>query len=296
MKFLNALGFLTIIKIPQRFYLKKEQFPDTLIYFPAVGLIIGLAISILFTALRFIFPLILTAVFAVGLEITLTGGLHMDGVADMFDGTFSGESDKNKILEIMKKGDVGVFGIIIIVFTIVLKISFIYFIASMLPGISGITAILAIIFFTPAFGRWSMLYLFSKYEPAKKEGSLTNIFAGRNNKKIFGVSSLYLLMSFILINSILAILNFFVFNDNLMFSGFLAGVAAGVIHQNVWLLVLFFILKNLLVILLLYAFLVAAGKFFTRRIGGISGDIIGGVCVLAEIFFLILNYLSIKFL
>jgi cobalamin synthase len=40
----------------------------------------------------------------------------------------------------------------------------------------------------------------------------------------------------------------------------------------------------------------AAGKFFTRRIGGISGDIIGGVCVLTEIMFLILNYLSIKFL
>jgi adenosylcobinamide-GDP ribazoletransferase len=296
MKFLNALGFLTVIKIPQRFYLKKEQFPDTLIYFPAVGLIIGLAISIFFTALRFIFPLFLTAVFAVGLEIILTGGLHIDGVADMFDGTFSGESDKNKILEIMKKGDVGVFGIIIIVFTIILKIGFIYFIASMLPGMSGLPAILAIIFFTPAFGRWSMLYLFSKYEPVKREGSLTNIFTGRNSKKIFGMSSLYFLASFILVNSLFPILNFFVSNNRLLFAGFLSGVVAGVIHQNSWLLVLFFILKNLLIILLLYAFLVAAGKFFTRRIGGISGDIIGGVCVLTEIMFLILNYLSIKFL
>jgi len=36
------------------------------------------------------------------------------------------------------------------------------------------------------------------------------------------------------------------------------------------------------------------GRFFTKRIGGLSGDIIGAVCVLSEIFFLLLYYIFLR--
>jgi len=33
-KFINALGFLTILKIPKKYILKKEQLADSMVYFP----------------------------------------------------------------------------------------------------------------------------------------------------------------------------------------------------------------------------------------------------------------------
>ncbi|MBE3138329.1 MAG: adenosylcobinamide-GDP ribazoletransferase [Actinobacteria bacterium] len=311
MKFLNALGFLTIIKIPQRFYLKDGEFSRTLPYFPVVGLVVGLISCLFFTAASFVFPLILIVILLVGLEIIITGGLHMDGIADMFDGRFSGEKDKTRILEIMKKGDTGVFGVLILIFTIILKIGFYYFLAVMLIypgfGIAGLLAFLLIAAFTPCFGRLSMLYLFGEYKPAQPGKSLASAFMNEKNSKIFTVSSIYLSIIFAALNIFLlsklafslssldsgqtsATLNgIILFSKN--FGAFIAGSQYGSI-----MMIILIAVKSALVILLTFIFVIIAGKFFTRRIGGISGDILGGISILAEIVFIILNYLSIRFL
>jgi len=311
MKFLNALGFLTIIKIPQRFYLKNGEFSKTLPYFPVVGLVVGLISCLFFTAASFVFPLILVVILLVGLEIIITGGLHMDGISDMFDGRFSGEKDKTRILEIMKKGDTGVFGVLILIFTIILKIGFYYFLAVMLIylgfGIAGLLAFLLIAAFTPCFGRLSMLYLFGEYKPAQPGKSLASAFMNEKNTKIFTVSSIYLSIIFAALNIFLlsklalslsssdsgqtrATLNgIILFSKN--FGAFIAGSQYGSI-----MMIILIAVKSTLVILMTFIFVIIAGKFFTRRIGGISGDILGGVSILAEIVFIILNYLSIKFL
>lgn len=311
MKFLNALGFLTIIKIPQRFYLKDGEFSRTLPYFPVVGLVVGLISCLFFTAASFVFPLILIVILLVGLEIIITGGLHMDGIADMFDGRFSGEKDKTRILEIMKKGDTGVFGVLILIFTIILKIGFYYFLAVMLIypgfGVAGLLAFLLIAAFTPCFGRLSMLYLFGEYKPAQPGKSLASAFMNEKNGKIFTVSSIYLSIIFAALNIFLlsklafslsspdsaqtsATLNgIILFSKN--FGAFIAGSQYGSI-----MMIILIAVKSALVILLTFIFVIIAGKFFTRRIGGISGDILGGISILAEIVFIILNYLSIRFL
>lgn len=311
MKFLNALGFLTIIKIPQRFYLKDGEFSRTLPYFPVVGLVVGLISCLFFTAASFVFPLILIVILLVGLEIIITGGLHMDGIADMFDGRFSGEKDKTRILEIMKKGDTGVFGVLILIFTIILKIGFYYFLAVMLIypgfGVAGLLAFLLIAAFTPCFGRLSMLYLFGEYKPAQPGKSLASAFMNEKNTKIFTVSSIYLSIIFAALNIFLlsklafslsslnsgqtsATLNgIILFSKN--FGTFIAGSQYGSI-----MMIILIAVKSALVILLTFIFVIIAGKFFTRRIGGISGDILGGISILAEIVFIILNYLSIRFL
>lgn len=311
MKFLNALGFLTIIKIPQRFYLKDGEFSRTLPYFPVVGLVVGLISCLFFTAASFVFPLILIVILLVGLEIIITGGLHMDGIADMFDGRFSGEKDKTRILEIMKKGDTGVFGVLILIFTIILKIGFYYFLAVMLInpgfGVAGLLAFLLIAAFTPCFGRLSMLYLFGEYKPAQPGKSLASAFMNEKNSKIFTISSIYLSIIFAALNIFLlsklafslsssdsgqtsATLNgIILFSKN--FGAFIAGSQYGSI-----MMIILIAVKSALVILLSFIFVIIAGKFFTRRIGGISGDILGGISILAEIVFIILNYLSIRFL
>jgi cobalamin synthase len=346
MKFLNALGFLTIIKIPQRFYLKDGEFSRTLPYFPVVGLVVGLISCLFFTAASFVFPLILIVILLVGLEIIITGGLHMDGIADMFDGRFSGEKNKTRILEIMKKGDTGVFGVLILIFTIILKIGFYYFLAVMLiyplqkSGISvgqateswmagnrlagnwlvgnwfagrsgfcvnGLLAFLLIAAFTPCFGRLSMLYLFGEYKPAQSGKSLASAFMNEKNSKIFAVSSIYLSIIFATLNIfLLSKLAFLLsaldsadtsatFNGVILFSKNFGAFIAGSQYGSIMMIILIAV-KSALVILLTFIFVIIAGKFFTRRIGGISGDILGGISILAEIVFIILNYLSIRFL
>ena len=311
MKFLNALGFLTIIKIPQRFYLKDREFSRTLPYFPVVGLVVGLISCLFFTAASFVFPLILIVILLVGLEIIITGGLHMDGIADMFDGRFSGEKDKTRILEIMKKGNTGVFGVLILIFTIILKIGFYYFLAVMLIypgfGVAGLLAFLLIAAFTPCFGRLSMLYLFGEYKPAQPGKSLASAFMNEKNTRIFTVSSIYLSIIFAALNIFLlsklafslssldsgqtsvTLSGIILFSKN--FGAFIAGSQYGSI-----MMIILIAVKSALVVLLTFIFVIIAGKFFTRRIGGISGDILGGISILAEIVFIILNYLSIRFL
>lgn len=341
MKFLSALGFLTIIKIPQKFYLKDGEFFRTLPYFPVVGLIIGLISCLFFTAASFVFPLILIVILLTGLEIIITGGLHLDGVADMFDGRFSGEKDKNRIIEIMKRGDTGVFGVLILIFTVVLKIAFYYFLAVMLvyplyksgigtgqiseswvqsnwvainwfescpdSGITGLFVFLLITGFTPCFGRLSMLYLFGEYKPALPGKSLASAFANEKNTRIFAVSYIYLSIIFAVLDIFLLTKLAFLLgsssagqanaslNGIILFSKNFGAFIAGSQYGSIMMIVLIAI-KSALVILLTFIFAIMAGKFFTRRIGGISGDILGGISILTEIVFIILNFLSIRFL
>jgi cobalamin synthase len=301
MKFLNAIGFLTIIRIPQRFYIKHKEYPKVLVYFPVVGLLIGILNSVVFFSFNFIFPVILTIIIMVGFEIVITGGIHIDGIADTVDGIFSGEKDRKKIFEIMKKGDVGVFGVLAITFSVGLKLAFFYFIAAQLnisrlldfnsgdiSSVSkdlilkmneffpGFLILLVIIIFMPVYGRLSMLYLFSRYEPAGNSKSLSFAFKDKSNRDVFVLSTVYLSIIFIAAGVLSRLV--------LMQSSFDLELEA---------LASVYAIQNALIVILTMLVAAGAGRFFAKRTGGLSGDLIGAVCILAETTFLFLNYISL---
>jgi cobalamin synthase len=174
-------------------------------------------------------------------------------------------------------------------------------------GVAGLLTFLLIAVFTPCFGRLSMLYLFGEYKPAQPGKSLVSAFMNEKNSKIFTISSIYLSIIFAAFNVFLlsklsfslsalnsadtsATLNGIILISK-NFGAFIAGSQYGSIMT-----VTLIAAKSALVILLTFIFVIIAGKFFTRRIGGISGDILGGISILTEIVFIILNYLSIRFL
>jgi cobalamin synthase len=332
MKFLNALGFLTIIKIPQKFYLKSQEYPKTLVYFPAAGLLIGIFNAIVFTALNFFMPLFLSIIIIAGFEIVITGGIHIDGVADVFDGVFSGEKDKNRILEIMKKGDIGVFGGLGLLFSTALKISLLYFIAntvnltnflrfdliSVPPFLNldvqfaGFLIFILAVIFTPVLGRLSMLYLFSKHKPVMAKTSLSSVFIDKSNAEVFWLSAVYIS---ILFTGFYVFAQIGFFNREVQAAGAIqmgqavsgAASASGTGFNQLASLFLYsrfnirlemlaavFALKSLAAIVFTFLFSAGIGRFFTKRIGGLSGDIIGAVCVLTEIFFLLLYYIFLR--
>jgi adenosylcobinamide-GDP ribazoletransferase len=91
---------------------------------PAIGLLLGAAAAgVLELAARFghTGPL-LAAVLAVAVLALLTRGLHLDGLADLADGLGSGQPP-SRALEIMKRSDIGPFGVVTLVLTLGVQVA-----------------------------------------------------------------------------------------------------------------------------------------------------------------------------
>ena len=278
-KFISALSFLTIIKIPGKYRAREEYLADSSLYFPVVGLIIGFFMALFYFVIGSVLPVFLSIILMLILEVFLTGGAHLDGLGDMFDGTFAGTVDKEEILKIMKKSDIGVYGVLSIVFLLLLKISLLYYFAEVNQSHSPLF-FLAVIFM-PAFGRWSMIYMIGRYANIRGAASLTRIFTdSKNKRKNLYISSMYMTLVF-LISS--AFLEYYCLNGEVaVFSVNFKGVY----------LAFYIVVKNLLVITLLFAVLCLIGWIFTRKIGGITGDIVGGISEIIEMIFLFIIFLA----
>ncbi len=178
--FLLALQFLTII--PARI---KKIMPGEMAraaaYFPAVGLLLGLALWLVshLLSLAQIDP-IPSNMILVALLIILTGGLHLDGLSDTSDAIFSGKG-KTDMLIIMRDPHVGVIGVLAIVSILMLKVAFL---SSILPNIKGIALVLMCV-----LARWSMSFSVFAFSYARDDGKAKPFMDG-TNKSIFFVSTL----------------------------------------------------------------------------------------------------------
>jgi adenosylcobinamide-GDP ribazoletransferase len=90
---------------------------------PAIGLALGAAAAGVLLACRAAHsgPL-LAAVLATAVLAALTRGLHLDGLADLADGLGSRQPAR-RALEIMKQSDIGPFGVVTIVLTVLIQVS-----------------------------------------------------------------------------------------------------------------------------------------------------------------------------
>jgi adenosylcobinamide-GDP ribazoletransferase len=86
---------------------------------PAVGLLLGLLAG---PASLLPGPPLLGAALALGLLALLTRGLHLDGLADLADGLGSGKPSE-QALDIMKKSDIGPFGVMTLVLTLLVQVA-----------------------------------------------------------------------------------------------------------------------------------------------------------------------------
>jgi adenosylcobinamide-GDP ribazoletransferase len=105
--FFSALSFLTIIPIPDR--LKGQNQNRMFPWYPAVGLVIGCLLSVLFWLVGKIFADALAVVTLVAGSLLLTGAIHLDGLADCSDG-FYGKRTKEETLRILKDPRIGAMG------------------------------------------------------------------------------------------------------------------------------------------------------------------------------------------
>ena len=171
----------------------------------------------------------------------------------------------------------------------------------------------------PVFGRLSMLYLFSRHKPAVAGKSLSGVFIDKSNAEVFWLSVVYIGVLFT---------GLYVFTQ-MWFLGQAAQTALAVqasgatmqagqdikgtaaangtdfnqlsalllylrTNMRLEIIAAVFALKSLAAIVFTFLFSAGMGRFFTKKIGGLSGDIIGAVCVLAEIFFLLIYYIFLR--
>lgn len=108
--FILMLTFLTRIPIPVKFEFEEKDFARGLWFLPVTGFIIGLPLWA-YNEYVNLDNAYLMSFLTIIIYISMTGGLHLDGLADYFDGIFSGRS-RERILEIMKDTHVGTFGVV----------------------------------------------------------------------------------------------------------------------------------------------------------------------------------------
>ncbi|MDD5166189.1 MAG: adenosylcobinamide-GDP ribazoletransferase [Candidatus Omnitrophica bacterium] len=179
-KFLLALQFLTIFPVKIKSANDKE-IADSLIYFPIAGLFIGLAlagIGYLLVLLNFS-RLATDAVLIVSL-IAITGGIHLDGLADTCDALLSVRS-KDEMLKIMRDPHIGVMGVIGIISILLLKIAFLF---SLDQSLVPVGLILMCV-----LSRWSLVLSLFLFPYARQEGK-AKIFSEGINSKIFVLATI----------------------------------------------------------------------------------------------------------
>jgi adenosylcobinamide-GDP ribazoletransferase len=104
--------FFTRIKAPYNVEYNEEEFAKGIKMLPLVGAVVGGILYIVLYLLDFIgFENQMATIIAWIIYVVLTGGIHIDGLADTFDGIYSNR-ERERMLEIMKDSQIGTFGVL----------------------------------------------------------------------------------------------------------------------------------------------------------------------------------------
>ncbi|MBI3793232.1 MAG: adenosylcobinamide-GDP ribazoletransferase [Nitrospinae bacterium] len=152
-----AFVFLTRLPLPGRADYQEGDFPKSFLYFPLVGLSLGLFLAGL--AWAFIWVGVDDRVSAFILIFTIvmvTGGLHLDGLADMVDGFFCGKGTDD-MLRIMREPSAGPFGMTAIFLVLIGKFAALWHILEF-GNIANIIPVFAMSRWGMAFASFEAVY------------------------------------------------------------------------------------------------------------------------------------------
>lgn len=117
---LLALQFLTRIPLPFSPVYGDQALGRSALFYPLIGLLLGALLSVLALALSTRAPGLVAAVLLAA-WVLLTGGLHLDGLADCADAWVGGLGDRQRSLKIMKDPTSGPIAVSVLVLLLLLK-------------------------------------------------------------------------------------------------------------------------------------------------------------------------------
>lgn len=159
--FFIAFQFLTIVPLPFRPRCEEEDLGRSMAFFPLVGLVLGLLLVGLDMLLSLRLPPMVVDLLLVTVLTVVTGGLHLDGLADVCDG-LAARGPRERFLEVMKDPRTGAVGAAGVTLSLLLK-----FVA--LTAIPAEIRREALLFF-PLVGRFSQVQMTVGAQRARSDG------------------------------------------------------------------------------------------------------------------------------
>ena len=181
MRFLAAFRFLTVIPLPFKRDVGAADVGGSIVYFPVVGLAIGLLAAGAYWIFDLLFPAALANVLIIAGLVLVTGALHLDGFIDTCDG-LAGNKPAADRWQVMRDSRVGAFGVVGGVLLLLLK-----FVA--LNGIPH-RLVLASLILMPVISRWLMVYAITAYPYARPDG-LGTVFKQEANWERFTLATVF---------------------------------------------------------------------------------------------------------
>jgi adenosylcobinamide-GDP ribazoletransferase len=164
-----AVGTLTVLPVHPPRIVDRRTAATAMALAPLVGLVLGLLCVALLAATTSGPPL-LRAALCIGLLALLTRGMHLDGLADTADGLGSGTGPQ-EALDLMRRGDVGPFGVAALVLVLLLQVSALDPLVAHGQGPAALVAALVT-------SRTSLPLLCSRVFPAARPDGLGSVVAG----------------------------------------------------------------------------------------------------------------------
>lgn len=243
--------FLTRIPCPSWAEYSEEHLNRSSCFAPIVGWIVGVLAALVLYCAALLFPLSVAVILSMAFTVWITGALHEDGFADFCDG-FGGQRDARQTLEIMKDPRCGVYGVTGIALLLLLKFTLLYEMGSMIvrDGTHDVALFLgATLVAAHSLSRFASVSFIYTDEYARREGSSkSGSVASKMTDREFVFAAICGLLPLALF------------------------VALG------WPIVLVAVLPMLLA-------RYALGRMFLGRLGGYTGDCLGGVQQVTEVVF-----------
>ena len=235
--FLIALQFLTRIPVRLKDTPSERQIAFSQLYYPLVGLLIGVVLILLAWVLQDV-PTVLRAAIVLTGWVLISGGLHLDGLADSADDWAGGLGDRDKTLAIMKDPSCGPAGVVSIVLLLLLKFSALYALLEASASASLLSLPLLVIVIAPMLARTvpSLLFLTTPY--VRQNGLGSALVAGLPRRSlvfviVIVVTSVLLLAGSIGLWLVLAVMVVFILARRLMIQriGGVTGDVAGALIE-----------------------------------------------------------------
>ena len=119
---LLAIQFLTQIPVRLKQPCDEREVGASLLYYPLVGLLLGVLLAGLHSLLHGV-PVLLHAALLLAAWVLMTGALHLDGLADSVDAWLGGIGNRERTLAIMKDPYAGPAAVVAVVLVLLLKFS-----------------------------------------------------------------------------------------------------------------------------------------------------------------------------
>lgn len=179
-----SLQFFTRIPINISVDFSEKNIRYSIFFMPLVGFVVG-GLGGLIYYLLVPYNKLIASFLALLATIILTGGLHIDGLSDTFDG-FLSNRDREETLEIMKDSRIGAFGVLSIVLLLIFKLILIISIENMLLAM------------TLSFANSRLvLGLIISYKRVAKFNGLGSLFHNSKPKKLITISAVVYLIAVI---------------------------------------------------------------------------------------------------